>query len=165
VLSLARCHPGHHTRSKRLIGSSDDVLIPIPDHDGTPIQIGSPGELEVSGQTTADAHVSSCVRRELQRCGRSDRAGIARPVDIGSPARSLPPEAPRDFSRSAQKPEARQLPALPDSIRSGKNDAEARGVGECRPGVSSTPISTVPERLAADSSGPIQCSGTSPLKG
>src|ERR1700682_3832038 len=33
-----------------------------------------------------------------------------------------------------------------------------------RPGASTTPTSTVPERLAPDSSGPNQCSGTSPIK-
>jgi len=63
VLSLARCHPGQHTRMQRLLGNSDDVLFPISDHDGTSVQVGSPGKLEVSGQTTADAHFSSSVRR------------------------------------------------------------------------------------------------------
>src|SRR5207253_2897964 len=87
VLGLTHRHPGRHTKGERLFRRRDHMLVPAPDDDRLAIEIGPASQLEVSGQTTADAHGSS---------------------------------------------------------------------------PSTTPTSTVPERLAPDSSGPSQCSGTPP---
>jgi len=59
VLRMSQCHPGHDTELQRLLRGGDDMLFPISDHDGIPVQVGAARELQMAGQTTADAHSSS----------------------------------------------------------------------------------------------------------
>jgi hypothetical protein len=61
MLGLAQRHPRHHAKRQRLLRGGDDVSIFFPraNDDRAPIQVLPLGELEVSDQTTADAHSSS----------------------------------------------------------------------------------------------------------
>ena len=47
MLRLAHGHSRHHTELHRLVRCGDDLLFPVADHDGTPIQIPPLGELEM----------------------------------------------------------------------------------------------------------------------
>jgi hypothetical protein len=59
MLGLPQRHPRQNTKRQSLFGGGDNVFLPLANHDRTSIEVGALGELQMAGQTTADAHCSS----------------------------------------------------------------------------------------------------------
>src|SRR5882672_12041607 len=58
VLRLAESRARHNTEGLRFFRHRDDVFVPPPDDDRGPVHVRPPRELQMSRQTTADAHAS-----------------------------------------------------------------------------------------------------------